>query len=195
MLWFKTNHIGKRKGPLEDVVCAKFVVIHSLEYRHWWSPKLSLWCRLASCWLSLFSDIDASTKWACCERQHFQMQFVLGHELIYLKTRLHFCFKIASGSTRWNKRWLETPCRSYGVTLMSFVLLGSLSPAKKDMNEVSDILHNFMTTSSNGNSFSVTGPLCGEFTGHRCLPSQRPATRSFDVFFHLRLNKRLSKQS
>ena len=31
--------------------------------------------------------------------------------------------------------------------------------------------------------FRVTGYLCGEFTGHR----------SFDVFFHLRLNKQLSK--
>ena len=32
-------------------------------------------------------------------------------------------------------------------------------------------------------------PLTGEF------PSQRPVTRSFDVFFDLRLNKRLGKQS
>ena len=32
-------------------------------------------------------------------------------------------------------------------------------------------------------------PVCGEF------PAQRPATRSFDVFFGLCLNKRLSKQS
>ena len=35
----------------------------------------------------------------------------------------------------------------------------------------------------------VTGPLCGEF------PSQMSVTRSFDVFFDLRLNKRSSKQS
>ena len=28
---------------------------------------------------------------------------------------------------------------------------------------------------------------CGEFTGHRWIP-QRPVTRSFDVFFDLRLN-------
>ena len=27
------------------------------------------------------------------------------------------------------------------------------------------------------------------------LPAQRPVTRNFDVFFHLRLNKRLSKHS
>ena len=46
-----------------------------------------------------------------------------------------------------------------------------------------------MMTSSNGNISRVTGHLCDEFT------SQRPVTRSFAVFFDLRLNKRLSKQS
>ena len=51
-----------------------------------------------------------------------------------------------------------------------------------------------MMTSSNGNIFRVTGPLCGEFTGPGELPTRRPVTRSFDVFFDLRLNKRLSKQ-
>ena len=52
-----------------------------------------------------------------------------------------------------------------------------------------------MMTSSNGNIFRVAGPLCGEFTGPGEFPAQRPVTRSFDVFFDLRLNKRLSKQS
>ena len=60
----------------------------------------------------------------------------------------------------------------------------------------------FMVTSSNGNMFRVTGfcagnspvtagnsPITGEF------PLHRPVMRSFDVFFDLRLNKRLSKQS
>ena len=51
-----------------------------------------------------------------------------------------------------------------------------------------------MMTSSNGNIFRVTGPLCGEFTGPGEFPTQRPVTRSFDVYFDLRLNKRLSKQ-
>ena len=51
-----------------------------------------------------------------------------------------------------------------------------------------------MMTSSNGNIFRITGPLCGEFTGPGEFPTQRPVTRSFDVFFDLRLNKRLSKQ-
>ena len=50
-------------------------------------------------------------------------------------------------------------------------------------------------TSSNGNIFRVTGPLRGEFTGPGEFPAQRPVPRSFDVFFDLSLNKRLSKQS
>ena len=65
---------------------------------------------------------------------------------------------------------------------------------------VMGIVHNFALlwfkrTSSNGNIFRVTGlspgnsPVTGEF------PSQRPVTRSFDVFFDLTLNKQLSKQS
>ena len=36
--------------------------------------------------------------------------------------------------------------------------------------------------------FRVTGPFCGEFTGD---PHTRPVTRTFDVFFHLCVNKRL----
>ena len=52
-----------------------------------------------------------------------------------------------------------------------------------------------MMTSSNGNIFRVTGPLCGEFTGPGEFPTQRPVTRSFDVFFDVRLIKRLSKHS
>ena len=45
-----------------------------------------------------------------------------------------------------------------------------------------------MMTSSNGTIFRVTDHLCGEF------PAPWPVTRSFDVFFDLRLNKQLSKQ-
>ena len=41
--------------------------------------------------------------------------------------------------------------------------------------------------------FPVTGPQWGEFTGE--FPSQRPVTRSLDVFFDLLLNKRMSKSS
>ena len=52
-----------------------------------------------------------------------------------------------------------------------------------------------MMTSSNGNIFRVTGHLCREFTGPGEFPAQRPVMRSFDIYFDLRLNKRLRKQS
>ena len=51
-----------------------------------------------------------------------------------------------------------------------------------------------MMTSSNGDIFRVTGPLCGEFTGPGEFPTQRPVTPSFDAYFDLGLNKPLSKQ-
>ena len=46
-------------------------------------------------------------------------------------------------------------------------------------------LPNTKMMSSNGNIFRVTGHLCGEFTGPRWIPAQRPVTRSFDVLFDL----------
>ena len=58
-----------------------------------------------------------------------------------------------------------------------------------------DVQGTTMMTSSNRNIFRVTGHLCGEFPGPGEFPAQRPVTRSFDVFFDLRLNKWLSKQS
>ena len=53
----------------------------------------------------------------------------------------------------------------------------------------------YMMKSSNGNIFRVTGHLCGEFTGPRWIPCKRPVTRRLHVFFDLRLNKLMSKQS
>ena len=45
--------------------------------------------------------------------------------------------------------------------------------------------------------FRVIDPLCGEVPGPRWIPLKRPGpvTRSFVIFFDLRLNKRLSNQS
>ena len=52
-------------------------------------------------------------------------------------------------------------------------------------------------TSSNGNIFRGTGHLWGEFIGHRWIPltNASDAEPLCFVFFGLRLNKRLSKQS
>ena len=61
------------------------------------------------------------------------------------------------------------------------------------MNKILQV--SYMMTSSNGNIFALlaicagNSPVPGEF------PTQRPVTRSFNVFFDLRPNKRSSKQS
>ena len=59
------------------------------------------------------------------------------------------------------------------------------------MNDIREASKHFkaMMTSSNGDICAGNSPVPGEF------PTQRPVTRSFDVFFDLRPNKRLSKQS
>ena len=77
--------------------------------------------------------------------------------------------------------------------LQSFTLLtlceGNRTPAQRTSYAGS------MMMSSNGNIFRVTGHLCGEFTGLRWIPRTKASAAGFDVFFDLRLNKRLSKQS
>ena len=50
-------------------------------------------------------------------------------------------------------------------------------------------MHTIVMTSSNGNTLRVTGPLWGEPPVTGGFPSQRPVTRSFDVFFDLCLKK------
>ena len=50
-----------------------------------------------------------------------------------------------------------------------------------------------MMMSSNGNFSRVTGPLWGESTGNRRTTLTKASDAEFDVFFDLRLNKRLIK--
>ena len=52
-----------------------------------------------------------------------------------------------------------------------------------------------MMTSPNGNIHRVIGPLWGNPPVTGGFPSQRPVRRGFDIFFDVRLNKRLGKKS
>ena len=62
--------------------------------------------------------------------------------------------------------------------------------------KVSDVwFRSHMMTSSNGSIFGVTGPFCGEFTGDRWIPRTKASDAELWCFFHLCLNKRLSKKS
>ena len=57
-----------------------------------------------------------------------------------------------------------------------------------------DIIVVYIMTSSNGNIFLLLAICAGNSPVPDEFPTQRPVTRSFDVFFDLRTNKRLSKQ-
>ena len=65
------------------------------------------------------------------------------------------------------------------------------SDSSQSMNLCTCELVLFMITSSNGYLFRVTG----HFWVHRWIPSQRPVTQSYEVFFDLLMNKWLSKHS
>ena len=52
------------------------------------------------------------------------------------------------------------------------------------LHNVSAVLvrHSIMMTSSNGNIFRSTGPLCGELTGHRWIPLPKASDAEFWCF-------------
>ena len=89
----------------------------------------------------------------------------------------------------------------YTLNIMDKYLPGSALSDVDGNNWVAQFLANItevpaiisdMMTSSIGNIFRVTGPLCGNSPVPGEFLSQRPVTRSFDVFIDMRLNKRLS---
>ena len=90
----------------------------------------------------------------------------------------------------WKQTWWRHQMETFSALL---ALCAGNSPVPVNSPHKGQWEANMMT-SSNGNIFRVTGPLCGEFTGPGEFPTQRPVTQSFDVFFDLRLNKRLSKK-
>ena len=112
----------------------------------------------------------------------------------YLSNPKHFCcYQLYQDSREWNHCGQVMP---FGETYLG---QRRLLPANWLINNEARLhmlraISQNMMPSSNGNIFRVTGPLRGEFTGPGEFPTQRPVTRSFDVFFDLRLNKRLSKQ-
>ena len=113
-------------------------------------------------------------------RQHYTKAF-----LCNWKKLLMFWFKVKTRIEYF------PDCSSTGNGLIIY------ANERRHYNITSSLIGRAQTqiTSSNGNTFRVTDPLCGEFTGPGECPAQRPVTRSFHVFVDLCLNKRLSKQS
>ena len=89
--------------------------------------------------------------------------------------------------TDLSKIWIKMEEYSYNISTFRMQNVGQFNRALVCVAKNKTWWN--MMKSSNGNIFRVTGLLWGEFTGHR------PVTRSFHVFFYLRPNDRLDKQS
>ena len=90
---------------------------------------------------------------------------------------------IEEGLTEWEKTlqkifshcwdparlWLQNGFRSTAKTPLKASVVHNLVSLSGTVDHTAD-WHVNMMTSSNGNTFRVTGPLCGEFTGHRWIP-------------------------
>ena len=109
-----------------------------------------------------------------------------------------------------NCRWFETSQRSYDYTLMSQwhkkenINPALQAPCKMKRRHLHCLWNSNMAAwflpgtwwRLQMETFSALLAICaGNSPGTGEFPAQRPVTRSFDVFFDLRLNKRLSKQS
>ena len=91
-------------------------------------------------------------------------------------------------------RWFETTCRSYihhcNAITFSYQLYPCISQILKNRNpDCAWWRHRMETFSALLAICAGNSPVPGEF------PSQRPVTRSFNVFFDMCLNKQLNKQS
>ena len=160
-----------------------------------------IWYRTHICVVRL-SDLDKSVHDDVIKWTHFRVTDPLcgdytGHRWIPPRKPVTLNFYVFF-DLRLNKRlskqsshrWFEAP--SHSLWRFCHVHIRCMYSCIWPFKSVP--LYPGMMTSSNGNIFRVTGPLCGEFTGPGEFPAQRPLTGSFGVFFDLRPNKRLSEQ-
>ena len=81
-----------------------------------------------------------------------------------LRYVMHWCFETLARTDRWKTLWIQ--CENHMATLLLknkiFLIAIHHSMRKSEFRCI--------MTSSNGNIFHATGPLCEEFTGHRWIP-------------------------
>ena len=119
-----------------------------------------------------------NAKWTFCKHPvitNTEKPFHCNQKIARVTVHSHINIRNASDfanyKTRVNKEW--------PITRKIWSNQANKTQLKTGMTIVRDewILYNVqwssgydMMTSSNGNIFRVTGPLCGEFTGHRWIP-------------------------
>ena len=131
--------------------------------------------------------------------------------LTIITVKIHEATKFGS----WKKNWLIKPPSptkpDVNLNYISaiamlindnwcndIVTFPELNAVRQGLNDTAQIIsknREHMITSSNGNIFHVTGPLWWESTGYQWITLIKALMFCFDVFFDLRLDKRLRKQS
>ena len=114
-----------------------------------------------------------------------QWRGALMFPLVYPSTNGWVHNRVAGGLRRHHSH--------YDVTVMVHLSDWSRSYHSYGVQNVCNI-HDMMT-SSKGNIFRITVPLCGEFTGHRWIPVTEAGDEVLWRYSYLRLNKRLSQPS
>ena len=113
--------------------------------------------------------------------------------------KLIHLMKGASGYllTKWNEahyRWYDATLM--GIWFQSKVVQDSSQTPQSIWSKVFHcVVVQYIMTSSNGTFFRVAGHLCGEFTAHRCITSQRASNADFSCFFDVGLHELLNKYS
>ena len=129
--------------------------------------------------------------------------------LLALSSRMNRHFSLST----WRPRWVDKKIRQTLFTVTQFtnrnITPGQLGDRrglwlwrlKNDNIQTPMIMRTSMSTHANTwwlhqmETYSALLAICaGNSPAHGELPVQRPVTQSFDVFFDLRPNKRLSKQ-
>ena len=126
--------------------------------RHWWTNKL-----LIPGLQLIYNSYIAEVFYIC-------IYIYIYASMIFIDT--HYYLIIAERSFDAYIVKLSKPPKK------QFICCGCKTPQR--ISDISVIYRNTMT-SSNGNIFRVTGPLCWEFTGPGELPTQRPVTRMLSL--------------
>ena len=142
---------------------------------------------------SIDNELSGGT-WADDDQIHYHIYVSLGlnsfiYFLVYFNPSL-----VVFNICRFLMNDLQYTCGSFILELTWKSILWYMKLYTKTCPCKWYVIWYVMMTSSNGTISALLGPLCGECTGHRWIPPQRPVTRSFGVFFYLRLNKQLRKQ-
>ena len=113
-------------------------------------------------------------------------QFLLAAALFLAGLQINFIFcwqgncSAANNLSYWLAVFSSWQCENYIGKTLQFLADRLSSWHINNLagyNERACGIEMYMMTSSNGNIFRVTGPLCGEFTGHRWIPR----TKASDV--------------